>query len=164
MKSKFTQLVILASMGLVAVQAGAALAQSSQAQPSVPHLPQETMRDQIIQQQAEMHDKLKITPAQEAAWKSYAQAMEPDNPPKPRMDPDHDKQSTIERMQRSLDRIHEHEMKMQNKLNATKAFLNVLSSEQKKQFEDYQRKMRKEMQEKIAHQMQRRDGFPGDRP
>ena len=119
----------------------------------------EMMRERIARRQAELHDKLRITAAQEVAWKSYAQAMEPDMSSKMRDETDLDKLTTIERMQRSLDKIHEHEAKMQTRLTATKTFFNVLNAEQKKQFEEYHHKMRKEMQEKMARQMPRKEGM-----
>ena len=158
------QCLALGLFGLISVQSVSACAQSaSGAEAQMPMSP-EMMRERVMRRQAELHDKLKISAAQEAAWKVYAQAMEPDMAPRLHEDVDLDKLTTIERMQRSLDKIREHETKMQGKLNATKTFFGVLNAEQKKQFEEYHRKMRKEMQEKMARQMQRKEGMMFDKP
>lgn len=96
----------------------------------------------IAQHQAELKARLKITPAQEAAWSSYTAAMQP--PARgaqltPEQRAELGKLPTPERLDRmrALRTQHMAEMNaaMDKRDEATKAFYAVLSPEQKKTFD-----------------------------
>jgi len=123
----------------------------------------EAMKEKIAKHQAELHDKLKITAAQEPAWKTFIQAVTPERMV-PEKDSGMDKMTTPERMQRSLERMKEHQGQLQKKLEATKAFYAVLSPEQQKIFDNSHRHMKKEMQERMAKQMRSKEGLMTDKP
>ncbi|MFZ6688918.1 Spy/CpxP family protein refolding chaperone [Undibacterium sp. SXout11W] len=113
----------------------------------------EKMKEHLAKHQAEMHDRLKITSAQEPAWKTFSQAMAPANmPPRPQ-ESDVEKLNTPERMALSLARMKQHEATMQTRLNAVKTLYAVLTPEQQKIFDEGHNRMRKEMQERMARQM-----------
>lgn len=92
----------------------------------------EKMKARMDKHKAELHDKLKLSAAQEPAWKTFTEAMMPEAMP-PR--PDRaamDKMSAPERMEKMLAMSKEHEGKMETRLAALKTFYAVLTPEQKK--------------------------------
>ncbi|MBR7784636.1 Spy/CpxP family protein refolding chaperone, partial [Undibacterium luofuense] len=93
---------------------------------------QEKMKERMAKRQAELHELLKLTPAQEPAWKTYVQSMELKNMPQPQDPREMDKLSTPERMERSLERMKEHQASLQNRLAALKTFYGTLTPEQQK--------------------------------
>jgi Spy/CpxP family protein refolding chaperone len=94
-----------------------------------------------------LHDKLKLTPAQEPAWKTFAERMQPlDRPARPDR-AELEKMSAPERMERALAMMKEHEKRMTDRLAAVKEFYAVLTPEQQKVFND-----------EFAHPRHRRGG------
>jgi protein CpxP len=73
---KFTTLVaMLLATGPVLAQQPAAPAPKAAATAAPNATPDATAEAQVNQRAAQMHAQLKITPAQEAAWNAFAQAM-----------------------------------------------------------------------------------------
>jgi Spy/CpxP family protein refolding chaperone len=102
----------------------------------------EKMKERMAKHQAEMHDKLKLSAAQEPAWKTYVASMAPPAamPQRPSR-ADMEKMSAPERMEKMLAMMKEHEAHMSQRLAAMKTFYAVLSPEQKKVFNDNFRMM-----------------------
>lgn len=100
------------------------------------------MQAWIAQHQADLKAKLKITPAQEAAWSRYTAAMQPPAR-QPHMTPEQraeiDKLPTPERIDKMralrAQRMSEMNAAMDKRDEATKAFYAALSPEQKKTFD-----------------------------
>ncbi|MFZ6754888.1 Spy/CpxP family protein refolding chaperone [Undibacterium sp. Dicai25W] len=115
----------------------------------------EKMKEHMAKHQAEMHDKLKITSAQEPAWASFTQAMIPTNMPERPQEKDIEKLSTPDRMTLALERMKQHEALMQTRLKAVKSLYAILTPEQQKTFDESHSRMRKDMQERMAKQMER---------
>lgn len=111
----------------------------------------EKMKAGMEKHQAQLHAKLKLTEAQEPAWKTFVAASTPTAMP---MRPDRkemDKLTSPERMEKMLERSKEHQAKMQEHLSALKTFYAVLTPEQQKIFDDSHRNMRHQfMQHKHA--------------
>ena len=92
--------------------------------------------ERIEKRQAEMHDKLKLTPEQETAWKSFHEKMKPADSFKR---PDPSAFSALhapERMEKMLAMMKEHESRMADRVAAVKEFYAVLTPEQQKLFDD----------------------------
>lgn len=92
-------------------------------------------REHVAKRQAALHEKLKLTASQEAAWKTYAAAATPDI----RMRPDRAAWAALtapERMEKMLAKMQEREAHMTRHLAAMKTFYAVLSPEQQKVFND----------------------------
>jgi len=113
----------------------------------------EKMKEHMAKHQAEMHDRLKITSTQESAWKTFSQAMAAANMPPRTQESDIEKLNTPERMALSLARMKQHEATMQTRLNAVKTLYAILTPEQQKIFDEGHNRMRKDMQERMARQM-----------
>jgi len=93
--------------------------------------------------QAQLHDKLKITAAQEGAWKTFTEKTAPMRPAawgRPSRD-EWNKLTTPERLDRHLDMMKKMEARMTDRIAATKEFYAVLSPEQQKTFDQEFRKM-----------------------
>jgi len=140
--------------------AGAACAQNpvSASQAEMQMSP-EKLKERMAKHQAEMHDKLKITAAQESAWKSFIGIVSQSYAETKNDAKNVDNLTTPERMQNTLERMKEHQAQLQIKLDATKKFYVVLTLEQQKIFDESHRRMRQEMQERMAKQMQKKDGM-----
>jgi Spy/CpxP family protein refolding chaperone len=96
--------------------------------------------------QAELHDKLKITAAQEGAWKSFTEKTAPVRPATPPARPDKDemeKMTTPQRLDRMAEFAKKREADMTAHIAAVKEFYAVLSPEQQKLFDQEFRKMEK---------------------
>lgn len=94
--------------------------------------------------QAQLHDKLKITAAQEGAWKTFTEKTAPMRPATQPVRPSKDewnKLTTPERLDRHLDKMKKMEARMTDRIAATKEFYAVLSPEQQKTFDQEFRKM-----------------------
>ena len=94
--------------------------------------------------QAQLHDKLKITAAQEGAWKTFTDKTTPVRPATPPARPSKDewnKLTTPERLDRHLEMMKKMEARMTDRIAATKEFYAVLSPEQQKTFDQEFRKM-----------------------
>jgi Spy/CpxP family protein refolding chaperone len=81
-----------------------------------------------------LHDKLKLTDTQEVAWAKFAAATEP-KPGVPSNMVEEKSLTVPQRMERMLDRIHQHEQLMSVHLVALKEFYAVLTPEQQKVFD-----------------------------
>lgn len=95
----------------------------------------EQMREKMAQRQAALHDKLKLTAAQEPAWKNYVAASTPSGGKagwgnRTEME----KLSAPERMEKQLAMSKEREVRMNARLAALKPFYAVLTPEQKQIF------------------------------
>jgi Spy/CpxP family protein refolding chaperone len=96
----------------------------------------EQMKERMAKRQAELHDKLKLTPAQEPAWKTFAERMQPGAMPARPDRAELAKLSAPERMERHLAMMKEHEKRMTARLAAVKEFYAVLTPDQQKVFND----------------------------
>jgi protein CpxP len=87
---------------------------------------------------AELHDKLKITAAQESAWKTFLEKRVPARPATPPAPPSKDeiaKLTTPQRLDKMAEFMKKHEGEMAARIAATKEFYAVLSPEQQKVFD-----------------------------
>lgn len=85
--------------------------------------------------QARLHDKLKLTAAQEAAWKTYTEKMQA---PASAARPDWSAlsaQPAPERMEKMVAMMKERETQMEGRLAALKEFYAVLTPQQQKVFD-----------------------------
>jgi protein CpxP len=92
--------------------------------------------ERIEKRQAALHDKLKLTPVQETAWKSFSEKMKPAGA---RNRPDRSALSALpapERMEKMHALMKEHESRMADRVAAVKEFYAVLTPEQQKLFDD----------------------------
>lgn len=101
----------------------------------------EKIQQRIAKHHAELHARLKLTAAQEPAWKTFTDATTPAAMPTPPERKDMEKLTTPERMEKMLERAKEHQAKMQDRLAALKTFYAVLTPEQQKTFDDSYRHM-----------------------
>jgi hypothetical protein len=105
-------------------------------------------QERMVKRQAELKTKLKITPAQEGAWATFAAAMQPPanmaggmmgTHHDPKVKADMDKLTTPERIDKMralrAERMTTMNAEMDKRGAATKAFYAVLSSEQKAVFD-----------------------------
>lgn len=92
----------------------------------------EKMKAGMAKHLAEMHDKLKLSAAQEPAWKTFTDAITPGTMP---VHPDRaamEKMTAPERMEKMLALSKERLAKMESRLAALKTFYAVLTPEQKR--------------------------------
>jgi len=137
---------------------------AQQSPPSRPPMDQakmiEKMKAGMEKHHNMMHDKLKITAGQEAAWKTFIDATKPammERGEKMRADRKAmEGLSTPARMEKMLERSKEHLAQMQKHLDALKTFYAVLTPEQQKIFDDSHQRMRHGMQRGMQHRMQER--------
>ena len=107
----------------------------------------EQMREQ--HQQA-LHDKLKLSASQEAAWQTFVAAGK-ELRPKKRPDPlDFAGLTAPQRMEKMLDRMHDREARMTKMLGALKTFYAVLTPQQQRILDDSMPRMG-------GHRQMRRD-------
>ena len=103
--------------------------------------------------QAELHDKLKITASQEAAWKLFLDKTRP-APMDPAARPSKDewaKLSTPERLDKKLDLMRKREAFAEQRVAATKEFYATLSPQQQKTFDAEFAKMERHRWEHMRH-------------
>jgi Spy/CpxP family protein refolding chaperone len=96
----------------------------------------EQMKERFAKRQAELHDKLKLTPAQEPAWNTFAGRMKPEERPARPDRAEMEKLSAPERMERMLAMMKQGEQRMADRLAAVKEFYAVLTPEQQKTFNE----------------------------
>jgi protein CpxP len=96
----------------------------------------EQMQERFAKRQAELHDKLKLTPAQEPAWKAFVERMKPGARPARPDRAEMEKLTAPERMERMLGMMKEAEKRMADRLAAVKEFYSVLTPEQQKVFNE----------------------------
>lgn len=97
----------------------------------------ERMHKRMVERQAQLKDKLKLTASQEAAWGNYTTALQPSVPPAspPRERVDFSKLSTPERLDRMQARQAERQARFAQRAQATKQFYAQLTPEQQKTFD-----------------------------
>lgn len=105
-------------------------------------------KERIEKHQAALHDKLKLSSAQEPAWKSFVDSVTPTAMPMPFDRKAFEGLNAPARLEKMLDRLKEHEAKMQSHLAALKSLYAVLTPEQQKI-----------MDEDIHHMMARFQGI-----
>ena len=141
MKALRTSLI---TASLLATLAGAAMAQmgpGGMPGPDGQHGPRmEKMREHMAERHqqhlAELKSKLKLQTGQEAAWKTFAEAMQPPAQPPARVDrAAMEKLSTPERIDQMQALHAQREAEMKKRGDATKAFYASLGAEQKKTFD-----------------------------
>jgi protein CpxP len=93
-------------------------------------------KERIAKRQAALHDKLKLTGNQEAAWKTYIAAATPPTPPVRPERGDWEKMSAPERMEKMMTMMKEREGHMATHLAAMKTFYATLSPLQQQIFND----------------------------
>lgn len=113
---------------------------------------QEHMQRRMAQRQAQLKQRLQITPAQESAWTSYVAAMQPPAN-MPRIDPaELAKLTTPERIDRMRALRAAHYAEMDKRGEATKTFYAALTPEQQKVFDaENSRSRRGGGQQRIHH-------------
>ena len=105
----------------------------------------EKMKAGMAKHLAELHDKLKLNAAQEPAWKTFTDAINPGAMP---AHPDRaamEKMTAPERMEKMLALSKERLAKMESRLAALKTFYAVLTPEQKKIVDASHRSMHGDM-------------------
>lgn len=105
----------------------------------------EKMQERMSKHRAAIHDKLKLSAAQEPAWKSFVEATTPGQRPAAPDRKEMDKLNTPERMEKMLERFKEHQSRMEQHLAALKTFYAVLTPEQQKIFDDSHRHLQQHM-------------------
>ncbi len=93
-------------------------------------------KERMEKRQTELHDQLKLTQNQEAAWKTFTAGMTP-----PAKGPRPDRAawanlSAPERMEKMLERSKQRQEVMASRLAGVKTFYAQLTTEQKKTFDD----------------------------
>lgn len=95
----------------------------------------EKMQERMAKHQADLHAKLKLSAAQEPAWKTFTDSMQPgammQRPDRAEME----KLAAPERMEKMLGMMKDHESRMSSHLAALKTFYATLTPEQKKTFD-----------------------------
>jgi protein CpxP len=146
LKNKFfiglTAVAITAAGGVFAQNAGMGMGAMHGADGMDHAKMHEKMKAGMEKHQAQLHAKLKLSEAQEPAWKTFIAASTPTSMPTPPERKEMDKLTTPERMEKMLERSQEHQSKMQQRLTALKTFYAVLTPEQQKIFDDSHRNMR----------------------
>jgi periplasmic protein CpxP/Spy len=142
--------IAAAGIGLVAMSSFAQMPPPDGPAPEGLHAPSAEQlakfEEQRAKLEAELHDKLKITAAQEGAWKTFLDKSMPARPATPPARPDKDemeKLTTPQRLDQMAELMKKHEAEMAARIAATKEFYAVLSPEQKKVFDQEFRKMEK---------------------
>jgi hypothetical protein len=87
-----------------------------------------------------LHADLKLAPEQEAAWKAWSDPIRQQSAAMGDRMKERESMQKLpapERMEKMLERMKEHQQKMEGHLGATRAFYNQLSAEQKKVFDAF---------------------------
>lgn len=107
-----------------------------------------------------LHDKLKIQPAQESAWKTYIAAIKPlPGQDKPASKAD---AKLPEQLDGRLQMMQQHLDMMQKHVAATKALYQQLSPEQQKLFDQEGQHMHNRMQQHMQHHRQASAPLPNN--
>lgn len=97
----------------------------------------ERMQERMAARQEQLHKDLKLTPAQEPAWKTFTEKSGPKADWK-RPDPEAmNKLTAPERMEKMMEFSKQHQAAMGERLEAMKTFYAVLTPEQKKVFDEH---------------------------
>ena len=84
-----------------------------------------------------LKEQLKLTEAQEAAWKQFTDAMHPPAPPAPQERVDWSKLTTPQRLDRMQELADKHHAAMRQRHDAIRTFYAQLTPEQQKVFDDF---------------------------
>lgn len=105
------------------------------------------MQERFTKHMAELKTKLAITATQESAWTSFTTAMQPpkDRPDMRKMHEEMAKLSTPARIDKMTALHTERQAEMTKRGEATKAFYNALTPEQRKVFDEAAHKMMNKM-------------------
>ncbi|NUU02230.1 Spy/CpxP family protein refolding chaperone [Herbaspirillum robiniae] len=162
---------ILAGIAAVSISAVTAAAFAQVPPPGGPH-GRAPSAEQIAKfeqmrakHQAELHDKLKITAAQEAGWKLFLDKTKP-APFDPAARPSKEefaKLTTPQRLDKKLEFMRKREAFAEQRVAATKEFYATLSPEQQKTFDAEFAKMERHRFERMRHHGERK-GPPQGRP
>lgn len=99
---------------------------------------QKRMAERMEQHQKALHDALKLSGDQEAAWNAYVARMKPGSGMAERPKADElSKLTAPERMERMTEMAKLHLKAMEDRTAATKSFYSGLSAEQKKSFDEH---------------------------
>ncbi len=121
---------------------------------------QQRMQAGMEKHRTQLHDKLKLTPQQEPAWKAFTEATKPQHDQK-KHQAKADRQamaamSAPARMEKMLERSKERLARMQQHLDALKSFYAVLTPEQQKIFDASHQRMHDRMKKRMRDGMQKR--------
>ena len=95
----------------------------------------EKKREHMQRRQAALHDQLKLTPAQEPAWKTYVAGVTPTDREKRWSDrAAMERMSAPERLEKHIAMNKERDARMVSRLSALKTFYAVLTPEQQQVF------------------------------
>lgn len=95
------------------------------------------MQERMDQHARQLHDALKITPAQEGAWQAYMSALKANMPQRGQFDRAAMKDLPApQRMEKHIEMAKAHIARMESNLAATKTFYATLTPEQQKIFDE----------------------------
>ncbi len=100
------------------------------------HEQDERHAERMAKHEARLHDKLRLTAAQEPAWKTFISALSPPQRPARMERAAIAKMSAPERLEKWIAFSKERVRRQERRLSALKTFYAVLSLEQKKIFDD----------------------------
>ncbi len=127
-------LAMTATVGATAIAADMA-EKSGESHMGWHHMTPEKMREHMATRQAYLHDQLKLTAAQEPAWKTYIAAVTPTDMGKYMGDRAvMDKLPAPQRMEKHLQMMKDNEARMSTQLAALKTFYATLTPEQQQIF------------------------------
>lgn len=113
------------------------------------------MKAHMAKRQAEIHDKLKLSSAQESTWKAFIEAVTPTSLPTPPDRQGWEGLNAPARLEKMLERMKEHQVKLQAHLSALKSLYAVLNPEQQKIMDE---SLHKIMHERMHGRMHGRGG------
>lgn len=96
----------------------------------------EQVKERYAKRQAQLHDKLQLTPGQEGAWNSFTEKMAPSPRPAGVDRAEMEKLPAPERMERMLAMMQEREKRMTARFASVKEFYAILTPEQQKIFNE----------------------------
>lgn len=103
---------------------------------------QERMQQRMAEHETRLKEALKLTPAQESAWKEFTASMQPPKAPAQRLDrAEWDQLTTPQRMEKMQALRAEREARMNQRLEAVKKFYATLTPEQQKAFDEQHQRM-----------------------
>ncbi|WP_229507245.1 Spy/CpxP family protein refolding chaperone [Pseudoduganella rivuli] len=168
MKTTIAKAVMVALLGLGAAGStyaadpattgrhGHALSQEERAAKMAEH--QAKFAEMVAKHQAALHDKLKLTAAQEPAWKTFVAAVTPTLPTTPVDHAAAASMTTPERLDQHLAMAKQHLAKMETRVAATKVFYAQLTPEQQKTFDAEAARMHHHMAGRMGHRMMMHHG------
>ena len=121
---------------------------------------QQRMQEGMEKHRSQLHDKLKLSPQQEPAWKAFTEATKPQHDQKMhQVKADRQAMAAMSapaRMEKMLEHSKERLARMQQHLDALKSFYAVLTPEQQKIFDASHQRMHDRMKKRMRDGMQKR--------